>query len=98
MVQNGPYPEFLKERILSPRGHQSNATCAELLRENWHPGLKNVFLCHLSQENNDPMVAYATVSDALEDAGAVVGEDVFLKTLSRTEPSKVYELTDVPCS
>ena len=93
LLLNGLYPTYLKERILSSRGHQSNAVCAELLRENWHEGLKNVFLCHLSQENNDPMVAYATVSDALEDAGAVVGEDVFLKTLSRTQPSRVYELT-----
>lgn len=97
LLLNGLYPTYLKERILSPRGHQSNAACAELLRENWHEGLKNVFLCHLSQENNDPLVAYATVSDALEDAGAVVGEDVFLKTLSRTEPSRVYELIDTPC-
>ena len=94
LLLNGLYPTYLKERILSPKGHQSNATCAELLRKNYHEGLKNVFLCHLSQENNDPLVAYATVHDALEEAGAVVGEDVFLKTLSRTEPSRVYELTD----
>ena len=93
LLLNGLYPTYLKERILSPKGHQSNATCAELLRNNWHDGLKNVFLCHLSQENNDPTVAYATVRDALEEAGAV---DVFLKPLSRTNASPVYELTDTP--
>ena len=94
LLLNGLYPTYLKERILSPNGHQSNTTCAELLRENYHPGLKNIFLCHLSQENNDPLIAYATVHDALEDAGAVVGEDVFLKTLNRTSATPVYELTD----
>ena len=94
MLLNGPYPTYLKERILSPRGHQSNAVCAELIEQNWHPGLKNIFLCHLSQENNDPEVAYEAVYDALTNAGAVVGEDVFLKTLNRTEPSPVYVLND----
>ena len=49
LLLNGLYPTFLKERILSPRGHQSNEACAQLLKENYHPGLKNVFLCHLSQ-------------------------------------------------
>ena len=94
LLLNGPYPTYLKERILSPRGHQSNAVCAELIEQNWHPGLKNIFLCHLSQENNDPEVAYEAVYDALTNAGAVVGEDVFLKTLNRTEPSPVYVLND----
>ena len=96
LLLNGPYPTYLKERILSPRGHQSNAVCAELIEKNYHEGLKNIFLCHLSQENNDPAVAYDAVSEALSNAGAVVGEDVFLKTLNRTEPSPVYELTDEP--
>ena len=27
MLLNGPYPTYLKERILSPKGHQSNVTC-----------------------------------------------------------------------
>jgi phosphoribosyl 1,2-cyclic phosphodiesterase len=97
LLLNGLYPTFLKERILSPRGHQSNEACAQLLKENYHPGLKNVFLCHLSQENNDPTLAYATVCDALEEAGAQIGKDVFVKALSRTNSSKVYELTDTPC-
>ncbi len=96
LLLNGLYPTYLKERILSPNGHQSNTTCAELLRKNYHPGLRNVFLCHLSQENNDPMIAYATVHDALEDAGAVVGEDVYLKALNRTSATPVYTLTDTP--
>ena len=94
LLLNGPYPTYLKERILSPKGHQSNAVCAELIEQNWHPELKNIFLCHLSQENNDPEVAYEAVHEALTNAGAVVGEDVFLKTLNRTEPSPVYELTN----
>ena len=92
MLLNGPYPTYLKERILSPRGHQSNVTCGELIARNYHEGLRNIWLCHLSLENNDPEVAYNTVADKLCEAGIVLGEDVYLKALERTTPSRIYRL------
>lgn len=92
MLLNGPYPTYLKERILSPRGHQSNVTCGELIARNYHEGLRNIWLCHLSLENNDPQVAYNTVADRLREAGIVPGEDVYLKALERTTPSRIYRL------
>ena len=92
MLLNGPYPTYLKERILSPRGHQSNVTCGELIARNYHEGLRNIWLSHLSLENNDPEVAYNTVADKLCEAGIVPGEDVYLKALERTTPSRIYRL------
>lgn len=94
MLLNGPYPTYLKERILSPRGHQSNDTCGELLERNWHPDLRNVWLCHLSLENNDPQLAYDTVASYLEELDILPGTDIFLKPLERTTPSPVYVLND----
>jgi len=94
LLLNGPYPTYLKERILSPCGHQSNATCANLLVRNYHEGLRNVFLCHLSKENNDPQVAYDTIAGQLEEAGIVPGRDLFIRTLERLDPSPVYVLND----
>jgi phosphoribosyl 1,2-cyclic phosphodiesterase len=94
MLLNGPYPTYLKERILSPRGHQSNDTCGEVLERNWHPDLRNVWLCHLSLENNDPEVAYNTVRSYLEEIEIIPGQDIFLKALERLTPSPVYELND----
>jgi len=94
LLLNGPYPTYLKERILSPRGHQSNDTCASLLVGNYHTGLRNVFLCHLSKENNDPQVAYDEVAGRLENAGIIPGRDIFIKTLDRLDPSPVYVLNE----
>lgn len=94
MLLNGPYPTYLKERILSPRGHQSNDVCGELLERNWHPDLRNVWLCHLSLENNDPDVAFNTVASYLEEIEIIPGQDIFLKALDRTTPSPIYELND----
>lgn len=92
MLLNGPYPTYLKERILSPRGHQSNDVCGQLLVKNWHEGLRNIWLCHLSLENNDPQVAYDTVAAYLLNAGIEPGRDVFLQALERTTPGEVYSL------
>lgn len=92
MLLNGPYPTYLKERILSPRGHQSNHICAQLLVDNYHEGMRNIFLCHLSRENNDPDVAIETIGGSLENNGIVPGQDVFLKALNRTMPSPLYIL------
>ncbi len=94
MLLNGPYPTYLKQRILSPLGHQSNATCGQVLQRVYNKGLRNIWLCHLSPENNTPQVAYDTVAQALLDIGVVPGEDVFLRSLDRLDPSPVYLLTD----
>ena len=57
MLQDGPYPWHLKQRIRSSHGHLSNSQAASLLEEVLHPGLQGVFLSHLSEVNNDPALA-----------------------------------------
>ena len=59
MLQDGPYPWHLKQRIRSRHGHLSNSEGASLLEELLHPGLEGVFLSHLSEVNNDPALAMA---------------------------------------
>ena len=60
MLADGPYPEFLKERIEGPAGHISNFEAAEVVLSNASKRLKWVCLAHLSQENNTPKLALAT--------------------------------------
>ena len=57
MLCNGPYPVRLKRRILSERGHLSNADCARLAEELVRKGTRTVILGHLSRENNRPELA-----------------------------------------
>ncbi|MCL2254859.1 MAG: MBL fold metallo-hydrolase, partial [Lachnospiraceae bacterium] len=61
MLQVGPYPYYLKRRILGDRGHLSNELAGRLLSRLLHTKLKTVFLGHLSQENNLPELAYEAV-------------------------------------
>ncbi|MBI1922421.1 MAG: MBL fold metallo-hydrolase [Geobacter sp.] len=57
MLQAGPYPWHLKQRIRSRHGHLSNIESAQLLEELIHSGLEGLFLAHLSEVNNDPALA-----------------------------------------
>ena len=93
MLLQGPYPQYLKDRILGPEGHLSNKDCAMALVENATPSLCHVWLCHLSEENNHPELARKTVEMVLQSHGIVPGKDFLLDVLKRKMPSDVYELT-----
>lgn len=60
MLQNGPYPYYLKRRILSNTGHLSNDACAAELADFIRNGITKFILAHLSQENNLPELAFET--------------------------------------
>ena len=73
MLRAGPYPAYLKERILGDRGHLSNEMGGKLAAWAVEQGTKRVVMAHLSKENNLPAVAMAAAKRALE---AVGGGDV----------------------
>ena len=64
MLQNGPYPESLKRRIRSKRGHLSNPAAAECL-QNFGRDVPRVILAHLSETNNTPEKAMGTAREGL---------------------------------
>lgn len=61
MLQVGPYPYYLKQRILSDKGHLSNEASGKLLSRLLNDHMQAVVLGHLSKENNLPELAYETV-------------------------------------
>lgn len=88
-LQRGPYPQYLKDRIVSERGHLSNAECGLALAENASPNLKHVWLGHLSEENNHPELARKTVESILRQYGIIAGKDFKLDVLKRRTPSEI---------
>ena len=91
MLKSGTYPAFLKERVSSSTGHLSNRHAADFIASVFSPTLKNIWLCHLSRDNNHPELAYKTVEYRLLQDGIKVGKDVSLTTLKRMTPSEIYE-------
>lgn len=69
MLEAGPYPEYLKARIRSATGHLDNDVTAAYLAQIYTPQLRQIFLCHLSKDNNLPEVALKAVEQALLAAG-----------------------------
>lgn len=91
MLLNGGYPWHLKQRITCGRGHLSNRQTAEFLADNFPIGLKNIWLCHLSGDNNSPDLAYNTMKRALSLNNIEVTDDVSLHVLERNKLSpKIY--------
>ena len=67
-LSSGPYPYYLKKRILGRLGHLSNEDAAKfavILAEN---GANEIILAHLSLENNTPAMARNAVEQALSAA------------------------------
>jgi phosphoribosyl 1,2-cyclic phosphodiesterase len=64
MLDVGPYPWSVKQRIKSKLGHLSNEACGDLLATVSHSRLRQVVLMHLSHTNNHPEIAYVTARQA----------------------------------
>jgi phosphoribosyl 1,2-cyclic phosphodiesterase len=89
MLQTGSYPWYLKKRILGTRGHLSNNDCGWALAKMAKKQHTDVFLAHISKENNRPEVAQSTVGRILEEAGLNLSEDI---TLHVTYPDRMVSL------
>ena len=92
MLENGPYPLVLRNRITSGNGHLSNKQCAEFFCVNELKNLKKVFLCHLSAHNNTANSAFSCVRRGLDVMQERVGHDIDLKVLPRLQPTEMFSL------
>ena len=93
MLEHGRYHVTLKERIRNGTGHLSNLQCAEALTANYHQGLRNVWLCHRSAENNTEDLCLNTVKELFEQKGIIPGRDFTLEVLKRGTPMGPWTLT-----
>lgn len=71
MLENGPYPFYLKRRIAGELGHLANETAAHFARGAEEAGTEQIILAHLSRENNTPTRAAETVAAALAGTAAL---------------------------
>ncbi len=84
MLQGGRYPPYLRRRVSGPTGHLSNAQAAGVLAERVKGENVEVWLAHLSKENNTPPLAIRTVRAALRQVGLA---DLAVGVAGRDTPS-----------
>ena len=86
MLMDGPYPRFLKERVISDKGHLSNKTTSKYLKKIVGPNTKYVILAHLSEKNNTEELALQTTKEELE------GTNIKILIAKQNEESSMIEV------
>ncbi|KRQ86299.1 putative metallo-hydrolase YycJ [Caloramator mitchellensis] len=89
MLKVGPYPYYLKRRVLSDKGHLSNEDCGKAIVDIINSRLKKVMLGHLSKTNNYPELALRTVISVLEMNGIKDGKDLIIDIAHRDRVGRV---------
>lgn len=92
LLLSGKYPQRLKERILSSHGHLSNKDCGQLLATYGTVDLRRVWLCHLSEDNNQPEIALSDIKESIADTVFYKNPSFKIETLERKRPTGVFEL------
>ncbi len=92
MLLCGPYPEQLKRRILADRGHLSNEDAGICCKRLIEAGVTQLYLGHLSQQNNKPLIALNAVTDILSAGGLVRNKDYVIHIAGRDRPCDPCEL------
>src|SRR5262249_41924601 len=88
MLKVGPYPWFVKQRVMSRVGHLSNHAVSQYLATDFDGSPQVLVLAHLSEHNNHPEIARIAATRALSRAG-VNGTPVDLAT--QRHPTEVFD-------
>lgn len=92
LLKNGPYPPYLKKRVMGPTGHLSNDDAGHAAAVLVESGVSHVILGHLSQTNNHPLLAYHTVKNTLESRDILVGKDLQLSLVEHMELGRMVQV------
>lgn len=85
LLANGPYSDYLKRRVSGSRGHLSNHQAGQFLASLQNPVLEQLFLCHLSSNNN-------TVEQVRQEVGEYYDFSVPTHICPRNESSAVFTI------
>ena len=94
MLKVGPYPWYIKQRVMSRTGHLSNTVVSEFLTDSevFDGQPRHLVLAHVSEQNNTPDLAKICAEEAL---GRRPGEFSFrgaLHVASQRAPLGPFEL------
>jgi phosphoribosyl 1,2-cyclic phosphodiesterase len=88
MLKIGPYPWYVKQRVMSRHGHLSNNATAAFLAEDFDGAAQILVLAHLSETNNHPEIARLSAEQALAQRARC--ENTKLHLANQTRPTEVF--------
>ena len=89
MLKVGPYPWFVKQRVMSRVGHLSNLAVSDFLTTEFDRSCRWLILGHLSESNNHPATAHIFADSALKERGAGATR---LVVADQKQSTEVFEL------
>ncbi|NEW66274.1 MBL fold metallo-hydrolase [Carnobacteriaceae bacterium zg-84] len=92
LLRAGSYPWSTKQRILSDKGHLSNEDGALAVSDMLGYHTKQIYLGHLSKENNIKTLANETFSHVLKEKGHAVNHDFVIRDTDPDEPTTLFTL------
>ncbi len=96
MLENGRYPQHLKDRIRGGLGHLSNKEALDFFLAHRPTHMTHLFLSHLSRDNNNPELALQLFRQHAGDVQVHVASryghsDVYHISAEATAPKKVEQ-------
>jgi phosphoribosyl 1,2-cyclic phosphodiesterase len=94
MLKVGPYPWYIKQRVMSRTGHLSNNVVSEFLADSevFDARARYLVLAHLSEQNNTPDIAQICAEQALASRPADFAFRGSLHIASQRTPLGPFEL------
>lgn len=92
MLQMGKYPWSIKRRILSDVGHVSNEDAAVAMADVVAEKPTQIYLAHLSKDNNMKELARMSVTQTLQSCGIITGEYLHLHDTDANIPTKLVTI------
>lgn len=90
MLKVGPYPWYIKQRVMGRHGHLSNTATAEFIGGEFDGAAQVLVLAHLSENNNHPEIARMSAEEAL-NARDGRGRRTELHLASQTIPTRTFQ-------
>lgn len=91
MLMECSYPQDLKMRIKSNRGHLCNVDTGRFIADIYHKELQKIFLAHISNDSNCPLKAHETVLDQLFQKGINI-ENSKIEAVPQGINTELYEI------
>jgi phosphoribosyl 1,2-cyclic phosphodiesterase len=88
LLRAGPYPQSVKDRVLSRHGHLDNEAAADLLCDVSEGRTQTIVLAHLSETNNRPELALGAIARRFAAHGRRLPE---LRAADQRRPSAWIE-------
>ena len=88
MLETGPYPTYLKNRIRGDRGHLSNLQALQLFTRHKPPYMSHLLLSHLSANNNSPEIVKDLFNEIADNTEIIIAP--------RTHETPIYYISNRP--